>query len=307
MSSARHTWEPGARQREAGRSLGRPLALAAAGALAVLGAVVLYAPVVLQLVRHWLADENYSHGLVVAPLAAAIAWRRRTSLSSPRPATIAGLAAVLVALALLVAGTRASELYLPRVSGIVLLGGAALLFGGWRALRLAALPLVLLALTIPLPALVFSKLTGSLQQQAATFGARLLDGAGVSVLREGNVLVLPAASIEVVDACSGIRSLFALVSVALLFGHWQRSTPAVRALLVGAVLPLVIAVNALRVAFLGWATTAWGRAALDGWPHTVSGYATVACGVLALYSLTCVQSALARAPRLLDANDPAAV
>ncbi len=234
---------------------------------------------------YWATDENYTHGYLVAPLALVIAWSNRARWRPIRPTPILGTFVVGGAIVLLLVGIRGSELYLARVSLIVACAGTALLLAGWRALRALTLPLVLLLLTIPLPSLVFAQLTLPLQTQAAVIGTTLLDRSGVSVLREGNVLMLPAATMEVADACSGIRSIFALITLALLLAHWREVSLPWRVALLAAVIPVVLLVNGLRVAALGWAVEYWGAVALHGWQHTLSGYGSMVTGAAMLFAI----------------------
>lgn len=262
----------------------------AVAATAVVAALLLYAPVVSRLVSYWATDENYTHGYLVAPLALVIAWANRARWLPIRPAPGAGAFAVGGAILLLLIGERGSELYLTRLSLIAACAGSALLLAGWPALRALTLPLVLLLLTVPLPSLVFAQLTMPLQTQAAVIGTRLLDGTGVSVLRQGNVLMLPAASLEVADACSGIRSIFALISLSLLLGYWRELSTAWRIALLAAVIPVVLLVNGLRVAVLGWAVEYWGEVALHGWQHTVSGYASMVTGAAMLFAIVALHN-----------------
>jgi hypothetical protein len=166
-------------------------ALAAAAALAT-AFVVLYGPVIAKLVVNWSADENYSHGFIVAPLAVYFAWSRREALAAaPRRPSLLGLVVIVGSLAVLVVGLRGAELFLTRISMIGVLAGVVLFVFGPALLRVLAFPLAFLLLMIPLPAIVFNRVTLPLQLFASQVGERVLDAAGVPVLREGNVVLLP--------------------------------------------------------------------------------------------------------------------
>ena len=199
----------------------KPLLVAAAVAFA-------YGGVLARLGRFWWEDENYSHGLLMPVVIGYILWAERERLSDAagRPRVAWGAAAVTAALLTLWVGTAGAELFTQRMSLVVLLAGLSVYFWGWRMLRALLVPLVLLALAVPIPSIVFNKIAFPLQlfaSQCAVFGMRLLN---ITVLREGNVIELyPLGSLttkklEVVEACSGIRSLMTLVTLAVVFAYF---------------------------------------------------------------------------------------
>ena len=233
-----------------------------------------YAPVLAGLVRQWGADDNYSHGYLVPPLAAYFAWQRRERLlaSAPRPATTAGLAMLLLSLGLLVTGITGAELFLSRVSMLGVLAGVLVLARGWPALAALAFPLAFLLLMIPLPAIVFNQITLPLQLFASRVGEWSLGAAGIPALREGNVLLLPYTALEVVEACSGIRSIVSLLTIGIVFVQFTTLTPLRRLLVVASTIPLAVLANGLRVAATGIAAHHWGSHVADGAVHTASGW-----------------------------------
>jgi exosortase len=233
-----------------------------------------YAPVLVKLWRDWSVDPNYSHGFVVAPLAVWFACGRRDALARlpVAPARALGLGLLATGLALLVAGARGSDLFLQRVSMLPVLAGVIALVWGQAQLRALWFPVAFVALMIPLPAVVFNQVTFPLQLVASRFGEAVLDAAGVPALREGNVIVLPYTTLEVVEACSGIRSLVSLLTVAIAFAYVQGMRPAVATLVVASTVPLAIVMNGLRVAGTGIAAHHWGAVAAEGFLHAFSGW-----------------------------------
>src|ERR1051325_11047839 len=191
-------------------------------ALAALGAFAfLYKDVGAKLLHDWASDGNYSHGFAVLPLASYFAWQRRVALLKlPLRPTVAGVAVIAIALMLLFAGTLGAELFLTRISMLGCVAGVVLFVAGWRHLRILSFPLAFLLLMIPVPAIVLNHVTFPLQLLASRVGASLLSSMHVPVVRDGNVIVLANATLEVAEACSGIRSLISLLTLAIVFAHF---------------------------------------------------------------------------------------
>jgi exosortase len=246
--------------------------LAAVG-LVGLVTLLVYLPVVTSLVRQWASDDNYSHGFLVVPFAAYFGWMRRRELSAlPAQPHWAGLIVTLASLALLLAGRLGAELFLARISLIGLVAGAVLFLFGARHLRVLAFPIAFLLLMVPLPAVVFNQLAFPLQILASQAGEAVLSASGVPVLREGNILVLPTTTLEVVQACSGIRSLVSLLTLAIILGKLAEPRIGARIALALLAIPVAIAANAARVAGTGLAAQWIGPRAAEGFFHEFSGW-----------------------------------
>jgi exosortase len=243
----------------------------------------LYGDVLAGLARQWATDDNYSHGFLVVPLAAFFAWERRHLLAQAvvRPARL-GLILVMASLLLFLAGAFAAELFLTRVSLVGVLAGTALFLWGPAHLRIVAFPLAFLLLMVPLPAIVFNQITFPLQLVASQAGELVISAAGVPVLREGNILQLPTRTLEVAEACSGIRSLVSLLMLAILLGHVAETRTSRRIVIALAAVPIAIIANAVRVAGTGLASEWISPAAADGFFHSFSGWVVfvVACAGL---------------------------
>ncbi|HEY6947281.1 MAG TPA: exosortase A, partial [Gemmatimonadales bacterium] len=252
--------------------MSRRLALTLAAGLVLAGIALLYRDVLPNLVRQWAADEDYSHGFLIVPLALYFAWERRSRLATipPRPAW-SGLAVVAGSIGVLAAGTLGAELFLARVSLLGVLAGLVVFLLGWAHLRVLAFPLAFLVLMIPLPAIVFNQIAFPLQLLASRLGAMTLAAAGIPVLREGNVITLASTTLEVAEACSGIRSLISLLTLAIVYGYVAERRTSVRAALAVASIPVAIVANAVRVAGTGFAAHLRGPEAAQGFLHAFSG------------------------------------
>jgi len=264
--------------------MGRGRAAVAAVAVSV---VCLYAGTLASLARHWASDDDFSHGFFVIPVAAYFLWeRRRALLEAPSRPSTAGIALVAASLLVFVAGRFGAELYLTRVSLLGVLAGTVLALGGWQRLRIAALPLCFLLLMIPLPSIVFNQITFPLQGIASRAGEAVIAAAGVPVLREGNILHVPGRALEVVEACSGIRSLMSLLMLAIVLGYFTEPRAGGRIAIALAAVPIAIVANAARVAGTGLAAYWISPAAAEGFFHSFSGWMVF---VVALAGLMGVQ------------------
>ena len=246
-----------------------------AAALSAVGmsALAVYLPVLTSLVRQWASDENASHGFLVVPFAFFFIWRDRRALAALAPCPqAAGLAIVAASMLLFVAGRLAAELFLTRISLAGVLAGGILFLWGPAHLRRLAFPLVLLLLAIPLPSLLLNQVAFPLQLLASRAGEAVVSAAGVPILREGNILILPDTKLEVVEACSGIRSLAALLTLALIAGKLTEPRRWARAALVALTIPVAIGANAFRVAGTGLAAAWIGPRAAEGFFHLFSGW-----------------------------------
>ena len=264
--------------------------------LAVVAALVsaiglMYAGVLSSLVRQWSSDDNYSHGFLVVPLAVYFAWERRHALAAApvRPGA-PGALLILGSLVVWAAGILGAELFLTRVSLIGVVAGTIWFIWGFSRLRILAFPLLFLLLMIPLPSIIFNQIAFPLQLVASQAGEAVIAAAGIPVLREGNVLVLPARTLEVAEACSGIRSLVSLLMLAIVLGYFTERRRAARIAIVVASVPIAILANAARVAGTGLAAQWVSPAAADGFFHTFSGWMVF---LVAFAGLLLVQRGLA--------------
>ncbi|HEX8738504.1 MAG TPA: EpsI family protein [Pyrinomonadaceae bacterium] len=277
----------------------KPLAIGAALAF-------LYALVLVKLGKDWWTDENYSHGLLVPLVIGFIVWLDFDELkkASKNPSLICGVALILLSLLMLLAGTLGAELFMQRVSLCLMLVGTIVYFFGAKILKILLVPFALLVLAIPIPQIIFNKIAFPLQiwaSQMAIWGIRIFE---VPSVRKGNVIeLLPqgaaqVVSLEVVEACSGIRSLMTLMTLALVLAYFTRAKkPSAEGgwldcvkdfdfwrtlLLMFSAIPIAILTNAARVTSTGVLTFYYGKQAAEGLTHDASGWLVylVALGLL---------------------------
>lgn len=270
-----------------------------------------YATVLVKLFRDWWNDENYSHGLLIPFIIGYILWSQREKLAriNVRPSLLWGGAAILFALFALWAGVAGAELYTQRLSLILLLVGITVYFWGITLLRLMLVPLGLLFLAMPIPAIVFNKIAFPLQLFASRCAVWSMSMLGIPVLRQGNIIELKPLNsfdtkkLEVVEACSGIRSLMTLLTLAVVFAYFSHSpsgTPPASGkrfgflksywfwravILVISAVPIAILTNAFRVSGTGVLAHYYGTAVADGFFHSFSGWAIYIVAFILLFGI----------------------
>lgn len=274
--------------------------VAPAVALAVASFALLFFDVGRKLVSDWSTDDNYSHGFLVVPVALYLAWERRPALAAaPRRPSFLGLVIIGGSVLVLAAGLLGAELFLTRLAMIGVVTGAVLFVLGWAHLRLLAFPLAFLLLMIPLPAILFNQIALPLQLLASQVGEAGLRAMSVPVLREGNVMVLAHTTLEVAEACSGIRSLVSLLTLGIVYGYFMDSRGWVRWLLALSTVPIAVVTNGLRVAGTGIAAHYYGPEAAEGFLHTFSGWLVFVAALALLFALREVLNRLSPDPELL--------
>jgi len=246
----------------------------------------LYWSILLHLAKQWSNDANFSHGFFVPAFSLFVLWQDRHRLArEPRTPSSWGLPIVVFALAVLIAGVLGAELFLSRISLLLLIAGLVIFFRGWQSFRAVLFPWAFLFLMIPIPEIVFSQITFPLQILASKVAALLLPLLGVPVLREGNIINLPAMPLEVVEACSGIRSLLSLVTLAIIYGYLVETRTWVRVTLALASIPIAVAANSLRIVGTGLLVQYWDPDKAEGFFHIFSGWLVfvVALAMLLLF------------------------
>ncbi len=234
--------------------------------------LVCYAPVLIALVKNWNDDADMGHGFFVPVIAGYIAWQKKGELAGVRARpNWWGLAIVIYAAFQLYIATLGAELFLARTSFVISIIGMVLLLGGREYLRIFSFPLFLLFFMVPIPAIIYNRITFPLQilaSEAADYTLQLL---GYAVLREGNILELPSQRLSVVEACSGIRSLLSLSFLSLVYGYFFEKKTWIRVGLFLSTIPIAMIANAGRVTLTGILSEIKPEYA-DGFFHEFSGW-----------------------------------
>ena len=232
----------------------------------------LYLPVLQDLVEQWLSDPNYSHGFVVPLIAGYLVWERREALRRAADGGSAwGYVLLVAGVGLLLVGEAATFGYAARVSLLVVIVGLILFLRGTEALRILTFPVAYLLFMIPPPAIIMNQIAFPLQLMAARLATASLDALGVPVFREGNVISLAPVQLEVTEACSGIRSLVALLALGVIFAYLTQRAWGPRVILALSTVPIALVTNAARITLTGLLVEAFGPAAGIGFYHEFSG------------------------------------
>jgi len=241
---------------------------------AILAALIalLYSRIVAGLVLDWVKNPDYSHGFIVLAISAWIVWKSRRHLAvEPVEPSWLGLLIIIGSLGVLTLGALGAELFLSRTSLLFLIAGLLVQFRGWRFFRAVIFPWAVLFLAIPLPAIIFNEIALPLQFQASRLASAILGLIGVPVLREGNVILLPSLSLDVVEACSGLRSLVSLIALAIFYGYFVERRVSRRVLLALAAIPIAVLANGLRIMGSGFLGEYWSPERAEGFFHMFSG------------------------------------
>jgi exosortase len=243
--------------------------------------LIMYASVIASLGRQWWDDPNYGHGFFVPVFAGYVLWSARDRLRSlPFRGNNFGFAIMLFAIGLRVLGTLGAELFMVRLSLLILICGMVIFLAGRQMLWSISFPIGYLLFMIPLPSMVYYQLTIPLQLWASKLGAGGLVALGIHTVREGNLLVLPNCTLNVVEACSGIRSLLSLLAAVVAYGYLAERSTWKRIALAAASIPIAIATNGLRLVATGVLSYHFGPNADSGVVHLALGLGTFALAFL---------------------------
>ena len=256
--------------------------------------ILCYWPILYRMGVQWATDDNMGHGFFVPLFAGYVVWQRRNELiAEPRKPNILGLAVVVFAGLLSLVATLGVELFTARFSFVVALFGTVLYLGGTRWIKILLFPLLLLLFMIPIPAIVYSALTLKLQTLASELGEFMISAVGIPVLRQGNTLVIPSQTLDIAEACSGIRSLMTLLFLALIVSYFTDKKIWMRWALLAATVPIAILANGMRVGITGMLSEIDVKLA-SGAYHEAEGFLVYFIDIIALLAVHRLINVIAR-------------
>ena len=244
-----------------------------------------------ELVSRWHRQEEYSHGFFIPLISLWLLWSRRAALQQSKGDPSAwGPSALALSAFMIVLGEFTAIFLLIQLGFLVALAGLVLTYGGTSLLRVSAMPIALLLFCIPLPYFVDSQLSWRLQLFSSTLGVDFLRLLGYSVYREGNVIDLGSYMLQVVDACSGLRYLYPLLSVGFLMAYMYPAALRWRIVLVLSTIPVTIITNSARIAIVGILVGRWGSGMADGFLHAFQGWAIfIVCQIVLVAEIALIE------------------
>ncbi len=235
--------------------------------------LILYSPTFHMFIYDWNTDDNYSHGFLVPFIVAYLVWTKKDELQRLRPnPSVQGLFMLIFGLLVYLVGTIGAEWFLKRSSLIIVLAGLIAYLYGMAYFKTLVFPLVFLVFMIPLPAIIYSIIAFKLQLLVSLASAKLIALAGVAVFRNGNILEVSSGPLAVEEACSGMRSIMALLALSSLFAYIMYNSRLKQWILVVFALPIAVVTNIIRVSATGILAHHFGREMAEGFLHESFGW-----------------------------------
>lgn len=245
---------------------------------------LLFGAVWWTLIDDWYNDDSMSHGFFVVPIAAYVAWEdRRKIFGQPINPSWWGMLPVVLGFVLMIVGILGADFFIPRVGLMTTLIGIIWTMGGTRTLRRVWFPLFILLFMIRVPLFIYSQMTFPLQILASSLAEKSLSLFSVPVYRDGNILELPSGPLNVVEACSGIRSLMTLSLLALVYGYFLDQKKWMKWVLLLLGIPIAIVANASRITITGLLSE-YRKEWAEGFYHTLEGYVIFMVTALGLFA-----------------------
>ncbi len=238
------------------------------------------------MVHKW-SSEVYGHGYFIPVITVLLIAQKRRELSALElRGAWAGTVVALAGLTFAALGELATLFVIIQYGFLATLFGIVLSFVGWRGIRHIWLPLVYLAFMIPLPQFLYGNLSAEMQLVSSSFGVWFIRLAGIPVFLSGNIIDLGEYKLQVVEACSGLRYLFPLMSFAFLIAYLYKGPFWHKALLFLSTVPITIVMNSLRIAMIGIAFETGGVDTAEGALHFIQGWTIFMACVAILFAET---------------------
>lgn len=252
----------------------------------VLGFAALYHHVLFKLVEDWTTDDNYSHGFLIPIIAAYLVWQQREKLLKlPIHPSNTGLIILLAGLSVFLAADIGAELFSMRLSMLIVIWGLVIFLLGFDFGKATLIPIMYLFFMIPLPAIIWNKIAFPLKLFVSKMAVDTINLINIPAYREGNIIYLSNATLQVVDACSGMRSLASLLALSAAFAFITSHSKTRKWVLFLSAIPIAVLLNIVRLSATAILAQHYGPRVAQGFLHEMSGIFVFAFAILCLYAL----------------------
>ncbi|MBU1978481.1 MAG: VPLPA-CTERM-specific exosortase XrtD [Gammaproteobacteria bacterium] len=238
-----------------------------------------------RMVDYWFEKEEYSHGVMIPFITAFLIWQKKNVLEHiPFSGSWAGVAVTLAGVILIMLGNIAAITIIMQYGFVIALAGLAFAYMGWRGFKEVYVPFLLLFFMIPLPAVIFQGISESLQLVSSSLGVWVIRLFNISVYLEGNVIDLGTLKLQVVEACSGLRYLFPLMTLGFISAYFYKVAFWKRAFVFLSSIPVTVLMNSFRIGMIGVLVEYWGQSMAEGFLHDFEGWVVfmASTGILVL-------------------------
>lgn len=261
-----------------------PIELISQISVLTLAFAFLFNHTIAKLIKDWSTDDNFSHGFLVPFIAGYMIWHNREQLTRLNIKTNHwGYLVIAMGMALHIVGNVGAELFTMRFSILITLAGLTILLFGSEIFKTIMVPICYLVLMIPIPAIIWNNIAFPLQLFAAKLSSGIIAFLGIAILREGNVLHLANTSLEVVDACSGLRSLTSMIALSAAFAYISNLKNFGKWILFLSAIPIAVAVNIVRLTVTAILARYYGPEIAQGFLHDLSGMVIFVVALILLY------------------------
>lgn len=264
--------------------------------------ICLFLPVYPGMYNIWITHSNNSHGILVPLISAFFLWQSRNKINwGNTKRSNLGMAIIILSMLAYVLSVLGAIEVVPRIAIVTTLIGLVLYHLGPDNFSKLSFPLFFLLFMVPVPIAIISKVSLPLQMIATKLSAFIIQSISIPVYREGNMLYFVNTSLEVAQACSGLRSLTAFLMLSILFAYLLDGTKVQRTILVAMAFPLAFLSNLFRVTGTGILAHCFGGSVARGFLHEFSGMIVFCFGLICLFFLYNLLNKKNRGPDETDA------